>query len=157
MGEKEKHRKPKFWNIVIFIFNIVISLITTILGYLKLPDNINNFKIILSIILIYVCSFLVVLLLYSIIYFIKLYLYTKRLEEEYDSLYKYNEQLKKNYNKLLEKNMFIPVFVDSIIKKLELSVSSPTIEEVNYIKKVINLLDLDKYIYNERKGENEKE
>ncbi len=150
-------KRPKFWNVVILIFNSVISLITTIFTTLKLPDDINNFQIALYIILIYIGSFLMIFLIYFFIYFIKLYLYIKKLENEYNSLYKHYKELKNKYNQLLNENALIPILIDDIVKKLELAVINPSIEEANFIKKVIDLLNLDKLIYDERKIEIEKE
>lgn len=150
-------KRPKFWNVVILIFNSAISLITTIFTTLKLPDDINNLQIALYIILIYISSFLIIFLIYFFIYFIKLYLYIKKLENEYNSLCKYDKELKNKYNQLLKDSALIPILIDDIIKKLELAAIDPTIKETNFIKKVINLLNLDKLIYDERKIENEKE
>ena len=149
----EKLEKPKLLQID--IFEKVMFWCSFFQFFI--PENILKFKWKLFI-------FLSLLVIFCIITIIK-YCYNnnkfyKKYEEqfdEYNNLYKYNEKLKKNYNQLLENNKVIPVWLEDIIKKLELAVTVPTLEEINYIKKVIHLLNLDKIIYNERKIENEKE
>ena len=122
---------------------------------LKLPNNIKNKNIILYIILIYIGSFLLILLINSIIYAIKLYFYTNHLEKKYNSLNIYNKDLINKYNNLLKQNNYVPIIIEKIRSQLRLATVNPKIEDINFIKDVIHILDLDELIYNERTSEDE--
>lgn len=155
-----KISKPKLWGKFAFIINIIISFSVSIFGTFKLPDSFDNKKILVSLVLIFITSFIIIFIFCIIIYSFQMYLYCKK-QDGYISELKRNiaglNEERKNINDELNKRYEIIknlknyandvlIILDDTIKYLEIGMLSKTKNEQKFLTKLHEVV-INKYNY----------
>lgn len=158
-------KKPKLWGKIEIVINIVMSFIISIFGLLKLPENFNNVKILIVLLIIFIISFITIFIFCIIIYSIKLYLYCKdqdkyicELKKNIDGLNEerknLNDELKKRFEIIKNLKNYtndVLLTLEDIIKHLEMGILSKTKTEQKFLTKVHEIV-CNKYNSMKRKG-----
>lgn len=152
-------KKPKFGGTIFQIINIIISFSISICSFIKLPENFTNFKRIMLIILIYISSYIFVLLIYNIFYTLGLNKYCKRLEEEIKKINKNRTSLiesnDKKDNQIKELTFLLKNTInmyDQLVEKIEDCFITPSEEEKNFLNKLLKTAIIKKEAIFGKKG-----
>lgn len=138
-----KTEKPKLFGKFKIALNIVVSLILSLFGLLKLPENFDNTKILVTLLIISIISFISIFIICNIVYSIRMYFYCRNLERNIKGLIDERKNLNielKRRNEIIQNlkdyNRGILAVVDDLVNHLETGILTKTKAEQKYLIKL---------------------
>lgn len=158
-----KMKKPIFGGYVFQIIDNIISFSATIVSFATI-DNDSLGLLILVLSITYFGTYIVVLLLYNVIYTIRLNKYCKFIEKENLNLLYKNNGLKNDNSKIITdyKNLYSDferslVLGNTIIRDLENAIVNRSESESLYLKQLLDVILIKQEVREKMKGENKHE
>ena len=150
-------KRPTFWNLFTYLSSILLSLITTCISVSNFSFESNDFKKYLIIFGFFVASAILSLIICNIIYSIRLYIYTKKLQNHYIAIKNDNEIIKYEYNKILKDYSYAQTFVKATINELKTGIIQAKDTEVRLLNHLLETIyDMNKNFIDNNIGDEKK-